>query len=86
MVRFPKMQLKDPFAKAGLAPWKKWAIALAALVVVAGGLWMFNLLSWAGLQSPLPRYNQVEAVEEVVECADSLATADTVIVDAVPAE
>ena len=84
--KFPKMKLKDPFAKAGLAPWKKWAIALAALVVVAGGLWMFNLLSWAGLQSPLPRYNQVEAVEEVVECADTLATADTVVVDAVPAE
>ena len=84
--KFPKMKLKDPFAKKGLAPWKKWAIALAALVVVAGGLWMFNLLSWAGLKSPLPRYNEVEVVEEVVECADSTAVSDTVIVDAVPAE
>ena len=86
IAKFPKLKLKDPFAKKGLAPWKKWAISLSALVVVAGGLWMFNLLSWAGLQSPLPRYNQVEAVEAVVECADSLATADTVVVDAVPAE
>ena len=84
--KFPKMKLKDPFAKTGLAPWKKWAISLAALVVVAGGLWMFNLLSWAGLQSPLPRYNEVETVEEVVECTDSTAVSDTVVVDAVPAE
>ena len=84
--KFPKMKLKDPFAKKGLAPWKKWAIALAALVVVAGGLWIFNLLDWAGLGSPLPRYNETEVVEEVVECADTLATADTMVVDAVPAE
>ena len=84
--KFPKMKLKDPFAKKGLAPWKKWAISLAALVVVVGGLWMFNLLAWAGLGSPLPRYNKVEVVEEVVECADSTAVSDTVIVDAVPAE
>ena len=84
--KFPKMKLKDPFAKKGLAPWKKWAISLAALVVVAGGLWMFNLLSWAGLKSPLPRYNEVEVPAEVVECTDSTAVSDTVIVDAVPAE
>ena len=84
--KFPKMKLKDPFAKKGLAPWKKWAISLAALVVVAGGLWIFNLLDWAGLGSPLPRYNETEVVEKVVECADTLATADTMVVDAVPAE
>ena len=84
--KFPKLKLKDPYAKAGLAPWKKWVISLAALVVVAGGLWIFNLLAWAGLGSPLPRYNQVETVEEVCECADTLAPADTVIIDAVPAE
>ena len=83
--KFPKINLKDPFAKKGLAPWKKWAISIAVLAVVAAGLWMFNLLSWAGLQSPLPRYNKVEAVEEVVECAET-AVADSVVVDAVPAE
>ena len=44
------------------------------------------LLSWAGFQSPLPRYNETVAVEEVVECTDSLATVDTVVVEAVPAE
>ena len=84
--KFPKMKLKDPFAKKGLAPWKQALIYVAVLVVVFGGLWMFNLLDWAGIKSPLPRYNQVEVVEEVVECADSLATVDSVVVDAVPAE
>lgn len=79
IAKFPKLKLKDPYAKKGLAPWKAWCISLAALVVVAGGLWLFNLLSWAGLKSPLPRYNKPEAVEEVVvECAaDSLAVTDT---------
>ena len=76
VAKYPKLKLKDPYAKAGLAPWKKWVISIAAVAVVAGGLWIFNLLSWAGLQSPLPRYNQTEVVaEEVVEApADSLAT------------
>ena len=83
IARFPKMKLKDPFAKKGLATWKKWAISLAALIVVAAGLWMFNLLAWAGLQSPLPRYNQVEVVE--CACDDAPEVADTVVV-AVPAE
>ena len=75
IAEYPKLKLKDPYAKAGLAPWKKVVISLAALVVVAGGLWLFNLLSWAGLRSPLPRYNQVEVVEEVVveTPVDSLA-------------
>ncbi len=83
IAKFPKMKLKDPFAKKGLAPWKKWIISLAALIVVAAGLWMFNLLAWAGLQSPLPRYNQVEVVE--CACDDAHEVADTVVV-AVPAE
>ncbi len=82
--KFPKMKLKDPYAKKGLAPWKKWVILFSALVLVAGGLWLFNLLAWAGLKSPLPRYNRTEVVvEEVVEAADSLATApaDTLVVE-----
>ena len=82
--KFPKMKLKDPYAKKGLAPWKKWVISFSALVLVAGGLWLFNLLAWAGLKSPLPRYNRTEVVvEEVVEAADSLATApaDTLVVE-----
>lgn len=86
IAKYPKLKLKDPYAKAGLAPWKKVVISLAAVVAVAGGLWLFNLLSWAGFRSPLPRYNKVEVVEEVAAAADSLATADTVVVEELPAE
>ena len=74
--KFPKLKLKDPYAKKGLAPWKKWVISISALAVVFGVLWIFNLLAWAKLPSPLPRYNKVEdVVEEVVVAADSTAVA-----------
>ena len=83
VAKFPALKLKDPYAKTGLAPWKKCLITIVALAVVGGGLWIFNLLSWANLPSPLPRYNKVEVVEETVEACDSLhvkAQADTVAV------
>jgi Flp pilus assembly protein protease CpaA len=44
MVRFPKMQLKDPFAKAGLAPWKKWCIAIAVIAAAVAALWYFGVI------------------------------------------
>ena len=78
--KYPKMKLTDPYAKAGLAPWKKWLISLSAVIVALGVLWIFNLLAWAKLPSPLPRYHKAEAVEEVVAPADSVATSDTVVV------
>lgn len=78
--KYPKMKLTDPYAKAGLAPWKKWLISLSAVVVAVGVLWIFNLLAWAKLPSPLPRYHKAEVVEEVVAPADSVATSDTVVV------
>ena len=81
VARYPKLKLKDPYAKKGLAPWKSVLISLSALIVVLGGLWLANLLDWAGLRSPLPRFQPVEVVEEVVEQpADSVAVApaDTV--------
>ena len=78
--KYPKMKLTDPYAKAGLAPWKKWLISLSAVVVAVGVLWIFNLLAWAKLPSPLPRYHKAEVVEEVVAPTDSLATSDTVVV------
>ena len=79
--KYPKLKLKDPYAKAGLPAWKKWTISVAALAVVAAALWMFNLLAWAGLNSPLPRYNPVEEV--VVECACE-APADTLQTEVLP--
>ena len=81
VAKYPKMKLTDPYAKAGLAPWKKWLISLSAVIVAVGVLWIFNLLAWAKLPSPLPRYHKAEAVEEVVAPADSVATSDTVVVE-----
>ena len=80
VAKYPKMKLTDPYAKAGLAPWKKWLISLSAVIVAVGVLWIFNLLAWAKLPSPLPRYHKAEVVEEVVAPADSVATSDTVVV------
>ena len=83
VARFPKMKLKDPYAKAGLKPWAKWFIGILSVAVVVAVLWLFNLLAWAGFDSPLPRYHQEETiVEEVVEAVDSLGVADTAAVDA----
>ena len=84
--KYPKMKLTDPYAKAGLAPWKKWLISLSAVVVAVGVLWIFNLLAWAKLPSPIPRYHKAEGVEEVVAPADSVATSDTVVVEVAAVE
>ncbi len=35
MVKFPKLKLKDPYAKAGLPTWKKWVISLSVVLAVA---------------------------------------------------
>ena len=63
--KFPKLKLQDPYKKAGIPTWKKWMITITILAVVFTGLWLFNLLAFANLKSPLPRYNQVEVVEDV---------------------
>lgn len=81
IAKFPKLKLKDPYAKKGLPTWKKWAISLGALIVVVGGLWLTNLLSWAKLPSPLPFFNKekVEVVEAPAATPEA-AAADTLVV------
>ena len=69
IAKYPKLKLKDPYARKGLPTWKKWVISLSALLVVAAGLWLGNLLNWAGLPSPLPWFNKTEVAEEVAEVA-----------------
>ena len=87
IAKFPKMNLKDPYAKKGMAPWAKWFISILALAVVAAGLWLFNVLAPLGLNSPLPRYNQPEPVEEVVvDEAAASASADEIVADEAAAE
>lgn len=78
IVKFPKMKLKDPYAKKGLPAWKKWLISLSVLVVVVAGLWLGNLLKRAGAPSPLPRFNKAEV--EVVEAAE-VAVPDSIVVE-----
>ena len=78
VAKFPKLKIKDPYAKKGIPTWKKWVISLSALVVVAAGLWLGNLLNWAGAPSPLPVFNKVEVVE-----AAELTEAEVVVADSV---
>ncbi|MDE7128154.1 MAG: hypothetical protein K2O58_09755, partial [Bacteroidales bacterium] len=53
IVKFPKIKLKDPYAKRGLATWVKWCISIVCIAAVAIALWLCNLLAWASLPSPL---------------------------------
>ena len=85
IARYPKLKIKDPYARKGIAPWKKWVISLSAVVVVAAGLWLGNLLDWAGYTSPLPRFNKTEVVVEEA-AADTLATEAAVAVEEVAPE
>ena len=83
IVKFPKLKLKDPYAKKGIPTWKKWAISLSALAVVVAGLWLGNLLKVVGATSPLPCFNKTT---EVVEVVDPVATAEVVVADSVAVE
>ena len=78
--KYPVVKLKDPYAKKGLTTVQKWLVSIAAIGVVVLGLWLGNLLSWAGVESPLPFFDepQVEVVEtpavEVPEAEVSVET------------
>ena len=83
IVKFPKLKLKDPYAKKGLPTWKKWAISLSALAVVVAGLWLGNLLKVVGAPSPLSCFNKTA---EVVEVVDEVAAAEVAATDSVVVE
>lgn len=78
---FPKMKLKDPYA-VPMAVWKKILLYLAPLAVAFVTLWLCNLLAWAKLPSPLPRFSEPEAFEAAAEAAEgqAAAPADTLVV------
>ena len=80
IAKFPKLKLKDPYAKKGLPTWKKWLISLSSLVVVVAALWLTNLLSWAKLPSPLPCFNKnkVEVVESTAACDATEIVSDSI--------
>ena len=85
VAKFPKLKIKDPYAKKGLPTWKKWLISLSVLVVVVAGLWLGNLLKWAGAPSPLPCFNKIEVVEsvEAAEVVESIEAVETTVETAV---
>ena len=72
--KYPKLKMKDPYAKKGLPTWKKWLISFIVIAVAFVALWLTNCLSWAGLQSPLPCYNK-PVCEEVVELTEETTDA-----------
>ena len=72
IAKFPKLKLKDPYAKKGIPAWLKWVISLVVLVVVVAGLWLGNILAKFGAPSPLPFFNK-EQVEVVAEAPQAVA-------------
>lgn len=81
--KYPKMKLKDPYAKKGMPAWKKWFIAGVVLGMAFGALWLTNTLAFINLKSPLPCYNK-PVVEEVVEVPAESVAADSTL-QALPA-
>ena len=72
--KYPKMNLKDPYAKTGMPTWKKWFISIIVLGAAFTALWLTNKLEFAGLKSPLPKYNTEQVVEINVSEIDEAAT------------
>ena len=65
--KYPKMKLKDPYAKTGVPTWKRWLIIVAVLLLAYFVLWLTNCLSWAGRPSPFAEKSQPQNVELVQE-------------------
>ena len=74
IARFPKMKLKDPYAKKGLSAFSKWVLSLLIIAVVIAGLWFGNLFSWAGVSSPLSCFKKDKA--EKVEFVNAARPTD----------
>ena len=67
-VQFPFIKLSDPFAKKGMAPWKKALIWIAVIIVLlaaaACALWFFHI--WP--------FDQCVPAAEAIEAATDVAT------------
>ena len=80
MAKYPALKLKDPYAVKGLTTGGKWLVSLSCVAVVVLGLWLGNLLSWAGWDSPLPCF------DEPVPEAAAPAVSEEVVVDQIAIE
>ncbi|MBR5856855.1 MAG: hypothetical protein IKY70_06260 [Bacteroidales bacterium] len=65
--KYPKIKLKDPYAKKGMPTWKKWFITLVVLFLAYLILWLTNSLSWANKPSPFASEAEPQSVELVQE-------------------
>ena len=65
IAKFPKLKIKDPYAKRGIPAWEKWLISSLLVAIVLVVLWLGNIFSWIGAASPLPYFDKekVEVVE-----------------------
>ena len=89
VAKFPKLKLKDPYAKKGLPAWAKWLVSLVVIAVVAAGLWLGNIFAAVGFDSPLPFFDkeQVEAAKEasVAEAVETPAVEEASVSEEAPA-
>lgn len=81
IVKFPKLKLKDPYARKGIPVWARWCISIGCIAVVAVTLWLCNLLAWASLPSPFFDEYEVECIEEA-PAATTAVEPETVTPDA----
>lgn len=86
MVHFPIVKMKDPFAKKGLPAWAKWLISICAVALVVCGLWLGNCLNRFGYTSPLPYFNETEAIQENAEAVAAEESTEVVIDEATTEE
>ena len=74
IAKYPVLKLKDPYAKTGISAFWKWVISILTIGVVALGLWLGNLLSFMGCNSPLPCFAEEDAPVVVEVPAEADAT------------
>ena len=46
VAKYPKMRLKDPYAKKGMSAWTKVLVTLLVLAVIAAAVWYFKLYTY----------------------------------------
>ncbi len=83
VAKFPKLKLRDPYAKKGLPIWKKWVISLSVILLFAGAgaaIWYFCFY----------KSQEVEVVEEKVECVtqevETFVAQEAENLDSIPAK
>ena len=74
IANYPKIKLKDPYAKKGWPAWKRWLFSVLTVLVVVLGLWLFNILSVISpsLKSPIKWFHKENIVEVMSNVSESI--------------